>query len=153
MKFSYTASVAILAVSVSGCATVNYGDKDTEAKLRELQPIPGRTSLYVCREAAVFVGAGNRTTAVVDGRSIGTLKPNNFAHTVVDPGQHDIYIKRNPGGDSGTLTLSALAGEVAIVWVGMTGAGFGVLTLDNFSTKAEAEKCVKGAEYAVAADQ
>jgi len=150
---SMRTSTAVLALmSLVGCANVKYGDKDTEARLRELKPIVGKTSLYVCRENAVFVGAGNRTTAIVDNKPIGTLKPNNFAHTVVEPGAHDVYVKRNPGGDSGTLTIHTLADEVSIVWVGMTGAGFGVLTVDNFTNRSDAEQCVKGAEYAVPAD-
>jgi len=152
MKLKQTALAAFLVIALGGCATVKYGDKATEANLRELQPIPGKASLYVCREAAAFVGAGNRTTVVVNNRPIGTLKPNNFAHAVVDPGSHDIYLKRSPGGDSGTLTVGSQAGEVVIVWVGMTGGGFGVLTVDNFSSRSEAERCVKGAEYAVRAD-
>ena len=152
MQLKRTTLALLLTIMLSGCATVQYGDKATEAKLRDLQPIPGKTSLYVCREAAAFVGAGNRTTVVVDKQPIGTLKPNNFAHTVVEAGSHDIYIKRNPGGDSGVLTLVSKPGDVPIIWVGMTGAGFGVLTVDYFSSRAEAERCVKGAEYAVRAD-
>lgn len=139
-------------MSLVGCANVKYGDKDIEAKLRELRPIPGKTSLYVCRENAVYAGALNRTTAIVDNVPIGTLKPNNFAHTVVEPGSHDIYIKRNPGGDSGTLKIQTLSDEVAIVWVGMTGGGFGVLTVDSFTNRSEAEQCVRGAEYSIPAD-
>jgi len=146
-------TLAVVSIIVlTGCATVQYGDKATEVNLRELNPIPGKTSLYVCREAAAFVGAGNRTTVIVNGQPIATLKPNNFAHTVVDPGSHEIYIKRNPGGDSGKLTLQSRPGEVTIIWVGMTGGGFGVLTVDNFSSRAEAERCVRAAEYAVRAD-
>ena len=151
MNLLHATAAALLVTTLSGCATVQYGDQDTAARLRELKPVAGKTSLYVCREAAAFVGAGNRTTAIVDRRAIGTLKPNNFAHTLVDPGAHSVFIKRNPGGDSGVLELQTQAGEVAIVWVGMTGAGFGVLTVDNFSSRAEAEKCVRGAEYAVQA--
>jgi len=142
----------ILALTLSGCASVQYGSKDTEATLKRLLPISGKTSLYVCRESAVLFGAGNRTTAIVNNRPIGTLKPNNFAHVVVEPGAQEVFVKRNPGGDSGVLKMSTRADEVAIVWVGMTGAGFGVLTVDQFSTKAEAENCVKGAEYAVVAE-
>lgn len=152
MNFNRTAVAIFFVLSLSGCAAVKYGDKDVEAKLQELQPIPGKTSLYVCREAAVFAGAGNLATAVVNGHPIGTLKPNNFAHTVVDAGSHDIHVKRNPGGDSGTLKIQTQIGEVVIVWVGMTGSGFGVLTVDHFSTKGDAEQCVRGAEYAVRAD-
>lgn len=152
MNLKRTTLMIIYLVTMTGCATVKYGDKDAETRLRELLPVSGRTSLYVCRENAVFSGAGNRTTVVVDNKPIGTLKPNNFAHIVVDPGSHDIYIKQNPGWNSGILTIQTLADEVPIVWVGVTGAGFGVLTVDNFSNRSEAERCVKGAEYAVQAD-
>jgi hypothetical protein len=144
--------VAFMALALSGCASVQYGSKDIEASLKKLEPIHGKTSLYVCRESAAFFGAGNRTTAVVNNKPIGTLKPNNFAHVAVEPGVQEVLVKRNPGGDSGILKLNTRANEVAIVWVGMTGAGFGVLTVDQFSTRTEAENCVKGAEYAVAAE-
>lgn len=138
-------------IATSGCATVAYGDKATEAALRELRPVPGKVSLYVCREAAAFVGAGNRTTAVVNQTAIGTLKPNNFAHTVVEPGSHSIYIEHNPGGKSGVLTIDTQANEVPILWVGMTGRGWGALTVDHFPNRSEAEACVKNASYAVPA--
>lgn len=152
MTLTRIAIAILFVISLAGCATVKYGDKSAEARLRELQPVPDKVSLYVCREAAAFMGAGNRATAIVDGRAIGTLKPNNFAHAVVEPGAHDIHIKRNPGGDSGRLTIRARAAEVVVVWVGMTGGGFGVLTVDNFSSRSEGERCVKSAEYAVAAE-
>lgn len=153
IKFTRSTFAALMLMALTGCATVQYGDKDSEAKLQQLRPVAGKTSLYVCREAAAFVGAGNRTTVLVDQKAIGTLKPNNFAHTVVEPGAHDIYIKRNPGGNSGVLSIQSAADEVAILWVGMTGAGFGVMTVDHFSDRGEAERCVKQAEYAVPAPQ
>jgi hypothetical protein len=127
MQLKRRTPAVLFVIALSGCATVQYGTKEAEAKLRELLSIPGKTSLYVCREAALLFGAGNRTTAVVDNQPIGTLKPNTFAHAVVEPGSHDIHVVRSPGGRSGTLTIDSKAGEVVIVWVGMTGAGFGVL--------------------------
>ncbi len=145
-------AIGAVLICLSGCATVKYGNKDTEAALRDLQPISGKVSLYVCREKAAFVGAGNRTTAIVDGNPIGTLKPNNFAHTVLIPGSHDVYIEHNPGGKSGVLKIEAAADEVPIVWVGMTGHGWGVLTVDQFSSRSEAESCVRQAQYAVRAE-
>lgn len=152
MRLRLSILTAVFSFAVSGCATVQYGAKDTEANLQKLLPVPTKTSLYVCREAAVLFGAGNRTTAVVDGRPIGTLKPGNFAHVIVEPGAHEIYVKRNPGGDSGVLKVASRPDEVVIIWAGMTGAGFGVLTVDHFSTRTEAEQCVRGAQYAVQAD-
>ena len=149
MNRSNFLTIAFLAASSSGCATVQYGTADVETDLQQLRPIPGKVSLYVCREDASFVGAGNRTTAVVDNVAIGTLKPNNFAHTITEPGRHDIYIDHHPGGKSGTLTIQAEAGEVPIVWAGVTGRGWGVLTVDEFSDRAEAERCVRGAKYVI----
>ena len=152
MKLLNSSTAALGVLLLAGCAAVSYGDKATETRLRELQPIAGKTSLYICREAAGFSGAGNRTTAMLNGRAIGTLKPNNFAHAAVEPGLQDVYVKLNPGGDSGILTVRTQPGEVAIVWVGVTGSGFGVLTVDNFTSRSEAEQCVKGAAYAVPAE-
>lgn len=147
-----TIVAGLVLIFLSGCATVQYGDKSIEATLRELQPVDGKVSLYVCRENAAFVGAGNRTTAIVDNKPIGTLKPNNFAHTVVEPGPHDIYIEHNPGGKSGVLKVDTKANEVPIIWVGMTGHGWGVLTVDQFESRSEAENCVRQAQYAVPAE-
>jgi hypothetical protein len=152
MKLLKSATSAAGVLFLGACAAVSYGDKESEARLRALQPIAGKTSLYACRETAAFSGAGNRTTVIVNGRAIGTLKPNNFAHTTVEAGLQDIYLRLNPGGDSGILTLRTQPGEVAIVWVGVTGAGFGTLTVDNFSSRSAAERCVKGAAYAVPAE-
>ena len=152
MKSKQLIGIAVLAASISSCATVQYGARDVEGDLHKLQPVPGKVSLYVCRENAAFVGAGNRTTVVVDNVALGTLKPNNFAHTVVEPGSHDIYIDYHPGGKSGVLAIRAQANEVPIVWAGVTGHGWGVLTVDEFPDRAEAERCVQGAKYVVPAD-
>ncbi len=149
MKIQSAVMAGLALITLSGCATVTYGDKSTEATLRELRPVSGKVSLYVCREDAAFVGAGNRTTAVVDNKPIGTLKPNNFAHVVVEPGPHEVYIEHNPGGRSGVLKVDTRADEVPIVWVGMTGRGWGVLTVDHFESRSEAESCVREAEYAI----
>ncbi len=151
MPIKHTALAVLLIAALSGCATVSYGDKETQAKLQKLTPIPGKTSLYVCREMAAFVGAGNRTTVFVDKQPIGTLKPNNFAHAAIEPGAHEVFIRRSPGGDSGVLKITSQPGEITVLWVGMTGGGFGTLTVDNFANKSEGENCVKGAEYAVRA--
>jgi hypothetical protein len=141
--------LSFVAVALTSCATVQTGSGDAQADLKRLQPVPGKASLYVCREKAAFVGAGNRTTVMVDNIDIGTLKPNTFAHTVVEPGSHQIYIDFHPGGKSGTLTLEAQANEVPIIWAGVTGHGWGVLTVDQFPNRADAEHCVQNATYVV----
>lgn len=144
-----TTITTLVILTLTGCASVHYGDKESEAKLKQFQPIPGKTSLYVCREDAVFIGAGNRTTVYVDGEWIGTLKPGNFAHTILEPGSHSVFLKLNPGNASGVLPFNTRAGEVVFVWAGSVGGGFGGITVDFFNNRHDAEDCVKKAAYSV----
>jgi hypothetical protein len=145
----------LLSLSLIGCASVKLGDKGREAELKRLQPVPGMVSLYVCREKALLVAAGVKTTVMVDNQPIGTLSPNNFAHAVLQAGRHDVYVRRVALGssDSGKLTIDGKPGDVEILWVGVTGGGLGVLTIDRFDDRSAAVRCVQGAEYAVQADQ
>lgn len=149
MTTLHTAYAAFITIALTGCASVQYGDKNVEAKLKTLTPVAGKVSLYVCREPAVWLGAGARSTVIVNNEPVGTLKPNNFSHVLLEPGTHGIKVKNSPGGESGILNVTAKSGEVPIIWLGMTGGGFGTLTVDLFTTRIEAEQCVKGAEYAV----
>ena len=147
--------VLITMVSLLGaCASMKYGDKETEAKLKQLQPVSDMVSLYVCRESAILFGAGVNTVAFVDNLPIGTLKPNTFAHSVLSPGKHEVFLRKDglATGSSGVLSIEAKAGDVVFVWAGMTGGGFGTLTVDHFNDKKEAEQCVKGAQYSVRAE-
>ena len=140
----------LLLALLNGCASVKYGEKTIEQELKLLKPVPGKVSLYVCRENAVFFGAGARTTVYVNKVAIGTLKPNNFSHVTLPPGRHEIYLDRGAlNSNSGVLTIEGKEGEVAFVWAGMTGGGFGTLTVDYFSSNREAAQCVQAAEYAV----
>ncbi len=141
---------SLLVLLLTGCASVTYGDKNHEQELKQLKPIPDKMSLYVCRENAVFFGAGARTTVYVNQAAIGTLKPNNFAHVSLPPGRHEVYLDRGPlNTNSGVLVIEGKAGEVVYVWAGMTGAGFGTMTVDWFPSDKEAIQCVQGAEYAI----
>ena len=149
-----TCLIAVSALALSACASMKYGDKDVEASLKKLEPVPEKASLYVCREQALLFSAGVRTVAYVDGEPIGTLKPNTFAQTVVAPGKHEIYLRKDglATGNSGVLSVDASVGEVVIVWAGVTGGGFGALTVDRFEKRSDAESCVKGAAYSVRAE-
>lgn len=144
--------IALAATCIlAGCASATFGDKSTEAGLKRFEPEPGKVSLYICREDA-FNGGGIGTEAFVNGTSLGGLKPNTFAHATAEPGDIKVFLRRNgvaqQSGDSGTLGLRARAGDVVIVWAGP--AGFmGPLTVDNFSSDAEARACVRKAAYVV----
>jgi hypothetical protein len=138
---------------LGGCASFQTGDKGTEAELKKLISVPGKTSLYICRESAFLVAAGVRTRILVDNEEIGTVKPNTFVHTVVEPGKHGVLLRHDGlgSGTGGLITIDTKPNEVAFLWVGVTGKGFGVLTVDHFDTKQEAIDCVTNATYSVKA--
>ena len=50
------------------------------------------------------------------------------------------------------MTVTTGPGEVRYLWVGVTGNGWGVLTVDDFDSEDEARRCVRGAEYSVLAE-
>jgi hypothetical protein len=136
---------------IAGCATATLGDKSREAELKRFASIENAVSVYVCREDT-FNGGGIGTEVFVNGQSIGSLKPNTFAHTMLAPGEFGVFLRRNGlglhSGDSGTLKVPAKVGDVVLVWAGP--AGFmGPLTVDNFSSAAEGRACVQKATYAV----
>lgn len=54
-------------------------------------------------------------------------------------------------GAGGFMTVATSPGEVRYLWVGVTGNGWGVLTIDDFDSQEEARECVRGAEYSVLA--
>ena len=157
-KRVYVRSLALFSLGamifLSGCATVKLGDKATEEELKKFSPVQGKISLYVCREQAHLAAAGVRTVVFVDNEAVGTVKPNMFVYTTLEPGRHGILL-RNDGLASGTggfETFDGKANDVVFYWVGVTGKGFGVLTVDHFDSIQDAMTCVSGAAYSVKAE-
>jgi hypothetical protein len=153
-KVKYTTAIlAITATFLVGCASFQHGDKTVESELKKFAPVAGKTSLYVCRESALLVARGVSTRVIVDNDDIGTVKANTFVHTVLEPGKHGVLM-RNDGlasGTGGLMTIETKPDEVAFLWVGVTGKGFGTLTVDYFDSKQDAMNCVTEATYAVKA--
>src|SRR3546814_2022578 len=67
------------------------------------------------------------------------------------PGKHGVLLRHDGinRGAGGFMTFDINAGDIQIFWVGVTGNGWGVLTIDNFDSESEARACVPGAEYSV----
>jgi hypothetical protein len=136
---------------MSGCATYQVGFGDTATSLKKFEFIPGKGSVYVCRESAVLVARGVKTEVLLDNENIGTLKQNSFVHAAVEPGKHGVLLRHDGinRGAGGFETFDIESGDIRIFWVGVTGRGWGVLTVDNFDNDTEARNCVTGAEYSV----
>lgn len=139
------------ALALTGCATYTTGSADQAARLKQFQPVPGKTSLYVCRESALLAARGVKTVVVVNNTPIGTLKTNSFVHAELEPGTQGVLLRHDGinAGSGGFMTIDTEPGEVRYLWVGVTGNGWGVLTVDNFDSLDEAQACVRDAEYSV----
>jgi len=148
-------SLSIIAsLAITGCASFKEGEKSKEAELRQFTPISGKVSLYVCRESALWVAKGVSSVVFVNNEDIGTVKPNTFVHTILEPGKHGVLLRHDGlgSGSGGFMTFEGKPEEVKFFWVGVTGKGFGVLTIDNFESESEAKACVAGATYSVKAN-
>lgn len=155
MKYVILAAAIGAMAALSGCATYQAGSVSRGDQLKRFEPVPGKASIYVCRIPAMLSARGVKTVVYVDNEAIGTLRQNSFVHTVVEPGKHGVLLRHDGmnSGAGGFMPFEAAAGEVRFFWVGVTGKGWGVLTVDNFDTEADARECVAEAEYSVPALQ
>lgn len=153
MRNALIATAVAGIICVTGCATYQAGGVDQSAILKRFEPIPDKGSVYVCREPALFVARGVKSEVYIDNENVGTLKVNSFVHKTVEPGQHGVLLRHDGvnRGAGGFETFQISPGEIRFFWVGVTGNGFGVLTVDDFETQAEARDCVINAEYSVPA--
>ena len=151
MKHSLLAAALVAGTFLSGCATYQAGSVSTAEQLKRFEPVPGKASIYVCRIPAVLAARGVKTVVHIDNEPIGTLRQNSFVHTIVEPGKHGVLLRHDGmgSGSGGFMPFEVAANEVRFFGVGVTGKGWGVLTVDNFDTDADARKCVTGAEYSV----
>ncbi len=138
------------ALAVAGCTSIPFalGDAATGTRLKAFPVQPGKTSLYVCREDTGFAASNLTTEVLVSGSSIGSVKPGTFVHGVLAPGRHTVEM-RNDGPHRGTeIQIDAQASEIAFLWIGVTGRGFGQYTIDFFHSDEQARACVAKTAYA-----
>lgn len=137
---------------IGGCATPpSFGDKATAAELKKFATAPGKSSLFVCREGpfGAFAGSGIVSPILVDGVYIGRLARGTFAHVWVTPGTHTVKLDHSssPIHHSPSHTIETKDNEVAFVWVGVTGGGWGAYTVDDFRSRQDGMNCVNDGEY------
>lgn len=151
MRHLALAAIVVAASTLTACATYQPGSVTRAEQLKRFEPVPGKTSLYVCRESALLVARGVKTVVLVNNNPIGTLKANSFVHAELEPGTQGVLLRHDglSSGSGGFMTIDTAPGEVRYLWVGVTGNGWGVLTVDDFDTLEEAQDCVRGAEYSV----
>ena len=151
MRTALAVAVLVALSLGSGCATYQTGGADRSAALKRFEPVSGKASVYVCREPALLVARGVKTVVLLDNEPIGTLKQNTFVHAEVEPGKHGVLLRHDGinSGSGGFMSFDVEPGDVRFFWVGVTGNGWGVLTVDDFDSEAKARACVTDAEYSV----
>lgn len=81
-----TASLAIAALILTGCASVNMASKEESARAKQFAaPGDGNSGLYVYRNS--FVGTALKKDIWVDGKCLGESAPDVFFYTQVEGGR------------------------------------------------------------------
>jgi hypothetical protein len=79
--------ICLLAAMVSSCAT-------NTAKFAETPAIDKNKSEIVIFRKDKFAGGGSCQLVTIDGKEIGVLQSGGFIKVLVDPGDHNIILKK-----------------------------------------------------------
>jgi hypothetical protein len=109
---SAAARGSLIALMLSGCATVPVMEEAQNTSGKRFEPIPERGVLYVYRESPFGLAVTLPTS--LDGRLIGPLGSDTWYRMEVTPGRHDIACH---AGNTGTAAVDVAAGEVRFVEV------------------------------------
>lgn len=155
MDVCRTLVLGMLVAGAAGCASVTPGNHAAELELKRFPTKGGMGNLYVCRESNHLLPNGIRSHVLVNGRSIGLLGPGTFAQAYLTPGAYRVQLKSEGllVNTEPYVDAQLRDGEVLILWVGVTGNGLGVYTIDNFPTEAAGRACVQWSNYVVEAQQ
>ena len=111
MKQFLAGLAVMLAVLVTGCASVPMGDATRDAELKTFRPKSDKAALYVYRNENF--GAAIRMTVLLDGRVLGDTAAKTYLYTEIDPGSHRLVSKAE---NDSTLDFTAVAGRIYYVW-------------------------------------
>lgn len=149
----------LIAITVTGCATVTPGPGDAAASARKISPSADATAVYFCRDWG-YAGSGISLYPLVNGRPVATLQTKTFTRVDLKPGKYEIALGYYDKDDSGLFkamqrdpvkmeVIDAKAGEIYHYWIGVAGSSFfgGSLTIDHFDNNAQAIACVDNATY------
>jgi hypothetical protein len=102
---------ALCLLVASGCATVQMGDTQADAKLKTFIPPQNKAALYVYRNETF--GAAIKMTVILDGRILGDTASRTYLHVELEPGKHRLVSKTE---NDSVLDFEAIAGKIYYVW-------------------------------------
>ncbi len=104
-------AVAVLALNLVGCATVNMGDAKQDAALKTFTVPQGKAGVYIYRNETM--GAAIKMNVEVDGQPIGQTGANTFLYKEVTPGKHTVTSKTE---NESSVEIDAKPGTLLYLW-------------------------------------
>lgn len=104
-------AVAVLALNIVGCATVNMGDAKQDAALKTFTVPQDKAGVYVYRNETM--GAAIKMTVEMDGQQIGQTGANTYLYKEVAPGKHTFTSKAE---NDSTVEVDAKPGTLLYLW-------------------------------------
>ncbi|MDR3413354.1 MAG: DUF2846 domain-containing protein [Formivibrio sp.] len=103
--------IAILAVSLVGCASVPMGDAKKDAELKQFSKKADVAGVYIYRNEVI--GTAVRMDVEIDGNALGKTAAKTYFYTEVTPGTHTITSKSE---NTDSLNFDAAAGQLYYIW-------------------------------------
>ena len=104
-------SVAVIALAISGCASVPMGDPKQNAALKTFQVAPDKAGIYIYRNESM--GGAVKMDVAVDGQPIGQTAANTYLFKEVTPGKHTVS---STAENTDTLVVDVKQGTLAYIW-------------------------------------
>ena len=100
--------LGLIAVLVTGCASVPMASKDLDASAKTFKaPPPDRAGLYIYRDS--FGGQVLKKIVSIDGKVIGQTANKVYFYREITPGAHTLSTESEFGDN--TLDIKAVAGK------------------------------------------
>lgn len=104
-------ALAVLALNLVGCATVNMGDPKQDADLKTFTVPKDKAGVYVYRNETM--GAAIKMNVEMDGQPIGQTGANTYLYKEVTPGKHTVTSKTE---NESTVEIDAKPGTLLYLW-------------------------------------
>ena len=104
-------TVAALALSLVGCASVNMGDAKQDAALKTFATPKDTAGVYIYRNESM--GAAIKMNVELDGRAIGQTVANTYLYKEVTPGKHTFTSKTE---NDSSIEVDAKPGTLLYIW-------------------------------------
>ena len=104
-------AVAVVAMTLVGCASVPMGDAKQDAALKTFSIAPDKSGVYIYRNESM--GAAIKMDVQIDGTPIGQTAANTYLYKELTPGKHVISSKAE---NTDTIEVQAKPGTLLYVW-------------------------------------